>query len=268
MASHRRGPWLKAEDEILIQLVRIHGPHNWVKIAQSLCSRTKKQCRERYHQALKPNLNHRPITPEEGAEIERLVFKIGRRWAEIARHLHGRSDNAVKNWWNGSQKRRKGLDHLDRHRATRSSSPCDEYYPRSLQTAGCSLPFPPPNSMQSSIDDCVTWRGSSLPSPCSSESPGSETCVHYRTSPRRIPAPSQSTVELPPLRTWTSSGGCESALPSLNLFGYSVAGEVGRRHLTQSHGQLETAPSSAVKHLLASSTKDRDSRMNISTLLM
>ena len=260
MASHRRRPWLKAEDEYLIQLVRIYGPLNWAKIARSLRSRTKKQCRERYHQALKPNLNHQPITPEEGAEIERLVSEIGKRWVEIARRLHGRSENAVKNWWNGSQNRRK---RLNRHRATQSSGTYDEHCPRSLQTAGHSNPFLRPNSMQSPIDLCIAWPGSSLPTPCS-ESPDPETCVHYRRLSRRMQAPSQPTVELPPLRTWTSS---ESTLPSLDPFAYLVAGEVGWRHHAQPHDQLETAPSSAVKHLLASSTKDRDSRMNLSTLL-
>ena len=32
---------------------------------------------------------------------------MGKRWAEIARRLGNRSDNAVKNWWNGSMNRRK-----------------------------------------------------------------------------------------------------------------------------------------------------------------
>jgi hypothetical protein len=39
--------------------------------------------------------------------IEQMVNEMGKRWAEIARRLRNRSDNAVKNWWNGSMNRRK-----------------------------------------------------------------------------------------------------------------------------------------------------------------
>ena len=105
--STRRGPWLPDEDQLLIQLVQSQGPNNWVRISQHMQHRSPKQCRERYHQNLKPSLNHEPISPQEGEQIEQLVNDMGKRWAEIARRLGNRSDNAVKNWWNGSMNRRK-----------------------------------------------------------------------------------------------------------------------------------------------------------------
>ena len=107
MGNHRRGPWSQQEDGMLLNLVQGQGAHNWVRISQVIQSRSPKQCRERYHQNLKPNLKHDPISKDEGEIIERMVREMGKKWAEIARALPGRSDNAVKNWWNGGQNRRK-----------------------------------------------------------------------------------------------------------------------------------------------------------------
>ena len=107
--SSRRGPWLPEEDTTLILLVRTQGPNNWVRISQHMLHRSAKQCRERYHQNLKSSLNHEPISAQEGEVIEQLVREMGKRWAEIARRLGNRSDNAVKNWWNGSMNRRKRI---------------------------------------------------------------------------------------------------------------------------------------------------------------
>ena len=103
----RRGPWLPDEDNRLLHYVHLQGPNNWVRISQHMQHRSPKQCRERYHQNLKGSLNHEPISTEEGELIEQLVHEMGKRWAEIARRLGNRSDNAVKNWWNGSMNRRK-----------------------------------------------------------------------------------------------------------------------------------------------------------------
>ncbi|KAG7842403.1 hypothetical protein KL942_001141 [Ogataea angusta] len=147
----RRGPWSPEEDSKLLELVRLYGGEknlNWVKISQVLQTRTAKQARERYHQNLKPSLNRTPITPEEGKYIEELVQKYGKRWAEIARHLNGRSDNAVKNWWNGGANRRKrasiqGLDSSSYEKQEPNSA--DEKPMEQVPSSEAILPLPKPS---------------------------------------------------------------------------------------------------------------------------
>lgn len=194
-APHRRGPWATGEDKFLMRLVNRHGPLNWVKIANTIGSRTPKQCRERYHQNLKPTLNHQPITAEEGRKIEELVQQIGKRWAEIARRLHGRSDNAVKNWWNGSQNRRK---RMDRRRAVHVY---DGYNGQVHPTSPSGFPpvQPQPTLQLNQVQrHPMQWVDAPLPSPCASEDPESEMGSNYTTSPDRHLA--RPAFELPPLR--------------------------------------------------------------------
>ena len=104
---YKKGPWSTAEDAQLLHLIQITGPAQWVKISQQMGTRSAKQCRERYHQNLKPTLRHDPITAEEGRIIEQLVEQMGKRWADIARKLNNRSDNHVKNWWNSNNSHQK-----------------------------------------------------------------------------------------------------------------------------------------------------------------
>lgn len=195
-----------------MRLVATQGALNWVRISQQLGTRTPKQCRERYHQNLKPNLNHEPISQEEGLVIEQLVREIGKRWAEIARRLNNRSDNAVKNWWNGNQNRRKRMDRRKttiplqaaRYEDRGEMSPLGTTrltmsVPRTIVHGNTGTRHLPPPIASVGVYDRNYGVETPLPSP-SLHSPdtASDASSHYATSPGRYSMASP-VARLPPL---------------------------------------------------------------------
>nr|QSD99551.1 MYB family transcription factor [Melilotus albus] len=106
-AALKKGPWTSAEDDILVDYVKKNGEGNWNAVQkQTGLLRCGKSCRLRWANHLRPNLKKGTFTAEEEQLICELHAKMGNKWARMAAHLPGRTDNEIKNYWNTRVKRR------------------------------------------------------------------------------------------------------------------------------------------------------------------
>lgn len=67
--------------------------------------RQGKQCRERWINFLSPDIKKSPWSAKEDLHLLRLQNDIGNKWAEISKHIEGRTENQVKNRFNSMIKK-------------------------------------------------------------------------------------------------------------------------------------------------------------------
>ena len=99
--------WTEQEDEALCEMAEKYKGEYWNLVAEHVQKvtssntrpKTAKQCRERWHNQLKPDVQLGPLSEMEEQKVFALHEKFGNRWSKIAKKLSGRTDNIIKNYF-------------------------------------------------------------------------------------------------------------------------------------------------------------------------
>jgi len=104
------GNWTVKEDEVILKYVYEKGQGDqhmmWGNLSETLNGRSGKSCRERWFNHLDPKIKRTEWSQEEQWVLFILRNQNNEKWSNISKKLMGRTDNAVKNYWNSRLKKR------------------------------------------------------------------------------------------------------------------------------------------------------------------
>ncbi|KAL1546894.1 transcription factor MYB98-like [Salvia divinorum] len=165
-----KGPWTKAEDRKLDSLVKQYGSKKWATVAKHMPRRIGKQCRERWHNNLRPNISKSIVwSDEEELKIIEGHKTFGNRWSQIARFLPGRSENDVKNHWNKTKRRQTSSRNIQRPKRLRGyyqSTVLEEYMRNEFLNAAAAADdddAPPPQIGDQQENDLINAADNDVP---------------------------------------------------------------------------------------------------------
>lgn len=105
--SNQRSIWTEEEDKKLYEASLKYKGKHWKCVANEVSqvtskegkAKTAKQCRERWHNSLNPEVKNVPWSGSQEVQLFELHKIHGNKWSEIARRLPGRTDNSIKNYF-------------------------------------------------------------------------------------------------------------------------------------------------------------------------
>ncbi|KMS95296.1 hypothetical protein BVRB_009730 [Beta vulgaris subsp. vulgaris] len=108
--KHKKGLWSPEEDQRLKDYILQYGISCWssVPLIAGL-QRNGKSCRLRWINYLRPGLKRGMFSTQEEKLILTLHQTLGNKWSQIAKHLPGRTDNEIKNYWHSYLKKRASI---------------------------------------------------------------------------------------------------------------------------------------------------------------